>query len=165
MSRTLNNLQALFFLPYRVRVAILRRMGVKVGDHVMMEPHVHVGRGPISIGDASYINTGCFFDAGGGITIGAHCHIGQRVDIVTGSHRFGDATQRAGDWFAAPVVIGDGCWLGAEVMVLPGVTIAPGCIIGARALVTKDTRPNGLYVGSPAVRVRDLDAIELRAVG
>jgi acetyltransferase-like isoleucine patch superfamily enzyme len=156
-KRALNNIQALWFLPRPVRNAILRRMDVEVGTRALVEPGVHFRGGPVLIGAYTYINTGCFFDAGGGITIGAHCHVGQRVDIATASHRFGDATQRAGEWFGEPVVIGDGCWLGAEVMVLPGVTIAPGCIIGARALVTRDTESNGLYVGSPAVRVRDLD--------
>ena len=47
-------------------------------------------------------------------------------------------------------------WLGARVVVLPGVQVAPGCIVGAGAVVTRDTEPDGVYVGVPARRIRDL---------
>jgi maltose O-acetyltransferase len=137
-------------------------MGADVGSHVTIEPNVHCSAGRLSIGDFCYVNVGCFFDAAGGITIGTHCYFGQRAHIVTSSHEIGEPSHRAGKHNSRPVVIGDGCWLGAEAMILPGVTVAPGCVIGARALVTKDTAPNGLYLGSPAVRVRDLDPIRLR---
>jgi maltose O-acetyltransferase len=156
LRRTLNGLQALPFLSYPVRAAILRRMGVTVGDGAVVDPGVHFGAGPITIGERTYINAECFLDGSGGVTIGSRCALGHRVNVTTSSHRFGEASQRAGERYTAPVAIGDGCWLGTEVKVLPGVTIAPGCIIGAGALVIKDTAPNGLYVGSPAIRVRDL---------
>lgn len=51
----------------------------------------------------------------------------------------------------------DGCWLGGNVTVLPGVTIGRGCVIAAGAVVTKSCDPNGLYAGVPARRIRDLD--------
>lgn len=55
-----------------------------------------------------------------------------------------------------PIIIEDGCWIGANVVIMPGVTIKKGCVIGATALVTKDTEPNGLYVGKPAHKIKDL---------
>ena len=55
------------------------------------------------------------------------------------------------------IFIGDGCWIGANVTILPGIEIGTGCIIGAGALVTKNCKPNGLYVGVPAKRIRDLE--------
>ncbi|WP_249354641.1 DapH/DapD/GlmU-related protein [Rhodococcus sp. USK13] len=54
-------------------------------------------------------------------------------------------------------MVGDGCWIGAGAIILPGVTVGEGCVVGAGAVVTRDCSPNGLYVGSPARRVRDLD--------
>lgn len=54
------------------------------------------------------------------------------------------------------IIVESGCWIGANVTILPGVTIGHGCIVGAGSLVTKDCMPNGLYVGSPAKRIRDL---------
>lgn len=55
-----------------------------------------------------------------------------------------------------PIQIGDGAFLAIGVTVLLGVTIGSGCVIGANAVVTKDCLPNGLYVGTPAVRKADI---------
>lgn len=76
--------------------------------------------------------------------------------IMTGTHHFGDARQRWGHDRSGPVVIGDGGWIGARVTVLPGVTIADGCVVGTGALVREDCEPDGIYVGVPARRARDL---------
>ena len=79
------------------------------------------------------------------------------VKLITSFHEFGPSRQRAGPGAKAPITIGDGCWLGASAMVLPGVEIANGCIIGAGSVVVQNTKPNGLYVGVPAKRIKDLD--------
>ena len=76
--------------------------------------------------------------------------------VVTGSHQLGDRRRRAGPPLPRPVRIGSGCWLGARVIVLPGVTIGPGCIIAAGAVVAQDCAADGLYAGVPARRLRDL---------
>ena len=55
-----------------------------------------------------------------------------------------------------PIKIVDDCWIGANTTIMPGVTIAKGCIIAANSLVTKYTEPNGLYVGKPAKRIKEL---------
>ncbi|MCR4913326.1 MAG: acyltransferase [Lactobacillus sp.] len=57
-----------------------------------------------------------------------------------------------------PVKIDDGCWIGANVTILPGVHIGKGCVIGAGAVVNKDCEPNGVYVGVPAKRIKDLQS-------
>ena len=62
----------------------------------------------------------------------------------------------AGKGINAPIRIEDGCWIGANVTIMPGVTIAKGCIIGAGTLVTEDTEENGIYVGIPARLIRKL---------
>ena len=49
-----------------------------------------------------------------------------------------------------PVSIGDDCWLGRRVMVMPGVTIGDGCVIAAGAVVTKDIPPYSVAGGVPA---------------
>ena len=54
------------------------------------------------------------------------------------------------------MTIGDGCWLGARAVVLPGVRIGAGSIVAAGALVTRDVPPNSLVAGVPAKLVRDL---------
>ncbi len=76
--------------------------------------------------------------------------------IVTGSHELGGHERRAVAGAPSPVRIGSGCWLGARVVVLPGVTIGPGCMIAAGAVVAHDCAADRLYAGVPARRVRDL---------
>ncbi|MEE1104690.1 MAG: DapH/DapD/GlmU-related protein, partial [Ruminococcus sp.] len=49
-----------------------------------------------------------------------------------------------------PVTIGDDCWIGRRVMILPGVHIAEGCVIGAGAVVTKNIPPYSVAAGVPA---------------
>ena len=156
VRRTLNALQALPFWSYAQRAFILRRMGVELGPKTLVDQGCHFGPGKVSIGDETYVGIGCFFDAEGGVSIGARCAIGHRTNFVTSVHAMGQRNQRAIGLTYAPVTVEDGCWLATEVLILPGVTIARGCAIGARAVVTKSTEPDGLYLGSPARRVRDL---------
>jgi len=63
---------------------------------------------------------------------------------------------RAGPATWRSIVVGDGTWIGANVVILPGVTIGAGCVTGAGSVPAGDYRPDGLYVGVPARRVRDL---------
>ena len=62
-----------------------------------------------------------------------------------------------------PIRVEAGSWLGAGVLVLPGVTIGHGSVIAAGAVVTKSTCADGLYAGVPARRVRDLPAGTIRS--
>jgi len=68
----------------------------------------------------------------------------------------GAPERRAGAVGGKPVAVGNGCWIGARVMVMPGVSVGDGCVVAAGAIVTKDCEPHGLYAGVPAQRVRDL---------
>jgi maltose O-acetyltransferase len=56
----------------------------------------------------------------------------------------------------SPVRIGSGCWLGAGVIIVPGVEVGAGCVIAAGAVVASDLPANGLYGGVPARRIDDL---------
>lgn len=62
-----------------------------------------------------------------------------------------------GEGYTFPTLIKDGCWVGANVTIIPGVTIGEGCIIAAGAVVTKNCEPDGLYAGVPAKRIKDLN--------
>jgi maltose O-acetyltransferase len=93
------------------------------------------------------------------LEIGKNVRIGPYVRVITAAHEIGPPHQRCSfDVVGQTVRIRDGSWIGAGVTILPGVTIAEGCVIGANALVSHSTTPNGLYIGAPARRVRNLDA-------
>ena len=78
--------------------------------------------------------------------------------FCTSTHALGTPARRAGQPTVAGIVVGDGCWIGTRATLLPGVTVAPRCIVAAGAVVTRDTRPDGLYGGVPAVLLRELAA-------
>ena len=90
------------------------------------------------------------------ITFGAHSFVGPQFKAYTVQHPL-DAEERNA-WYerALPITVGDNCWFGGNVTVLPGVTIGDNCVIGANSLVTKDIPDNSLVVGSPAKVVRQI---------
>jgi maltose O-acetyltransferase len=157
LNRTINAIQALPFIPGRTRKAILRLCGIKVGRGVTLFSQIFFGSNKCEIGDDCFISVQCFIDGSDFVTVGKNVYLAMGVKLITSFHEFGPPRQRAGTGVKAPITIGDGCWLGASSLVLPGVEIARGCVIGAGAVVVRNTGPNGLYVGVPAKRVKDLD--------
>nr|WP_194948420.1 DapH/DapD/GlmU-related protein [Actinomyces trachealis] len=109
----------------------------------------------IRFGERVFLNSGCRFQDQGGIDIGDDALIGHNAVITTLNHDLNPA--RRADMHPAPVRIGRGAWLGANVTVLPGVTIADGAVVGAGSVVTKDVAPNTVVVGTPARPVRDIE--------
>lgn len=77
--------------------------------------------------------------------------------FVNGSHEIGPAEKRAGAGKQAPIVIGNGVWIGANTTVLMGVTIGSGTVIGAGSLIISDLEPNSIYVGRPAKLLRKIE--------
>ncbi len=111
----------------------------------------------LTVGRDSFINTDCLFDLSEEIQIGRGVHVAPRVSIYTSSHRLGGAAMRGGEVVRAPVTISDGCWVGANAILLAGVTLGPGVVVAAGAVVTKSLLEPGVYAGTPARRVRDLE--------
>lgn len=151
----LNSLGASHMLPAKARRRAIRAYGVQL-DGAYVESGCFFGSQRVTIG-ASYVNVGCFFDALDQITIGDGCQIGMQVLFCTSTHELGPSTRRADVSKHAPITVGDGVWIGARSTILPGVTIATGCVIAAASVVTSSTEPNGLYAGTPARRIKDLD--------
>ena len=105
----------------------------------------------ITIGAGSAVTAYAIFNAGADITIGRPCIVGPRASINSSEHLFARGTPvREQGFVHAPIVLEDGVWLAANVVVMKGVRIREGCVIGAQAVVTADTEPYGIYVGAPA---------------
>jgi maltose O-acetyltransferase len=75
---------------------------------------------------------------------------------VSSTHEIGAPDRRAGTDVGKPVTVGDGCWIGARAVILPGVAVGDGCISAAGAVVTRDCQANGLCAGIPAKLIRHL---------
>lgn len=151
-----NTLASSRAIPDRRRWRLLKILGLDV-QHSSITPGSFFGSTKVSIGERTFINQECFFDAFDQITIGADVAFGPRVTVLTSSHETGPSSRRSGAIQGKPVIIGDGCWIGAAATILPGVTIGAGCVVAAGAVVTAECAPNGLYAGVPARRVRDLN--------
>ena len=88
----------------------------------------------------------------GEITLGANSVVSQKCYLCTGSHDYQSAHF---DINAAPIVVGEKCWLATDVFVAPGVTIGEGTIVGARSSVFKSLPANMICRGNPAVVTRE----------
>lgn len=150
-----NRLSTGMFVGAGLRRRLLRLAGLDIG-RARIRHGCFFGSADVRIRDDTFVNIGCFFDGVAAIDIGAGCDLGMQVMVLTGGHRPGTAARRAGPLQPGPVAIGDGSWIGARVLLLPGVTIGEGCVVAAGAVVTEDCAAHGVYAGVPARRVRDL---------
>lgn len=146
----------------RVRTALLRRAGMTVGGGTAFGGRVRVVgmgvglRSRITLGMNCWINDGCTFDASDDITLGNGVALGHEVMLLTSTHEIGPHFYRAGRSTNMPVEIGDGAWIGARSVVLPGVTIGRGAVVAAGSVVNRPVADNVLVAGVPARVVRSL---------
>ena len=110
----------------------------------------------IHVGNNVSVNMNCTFVDCNKITIGDNVLIASNVQLYTATHPVELAERYVANLeteqlirctYALPIKIGNGCWLGGGVIVLPGVTIGDGSVIGAGSVVTKDIPENSLAVG------------------
>lgn len=159
MHNLINWFQQSLLVPDFIRAHMLRLLGYSIDKKARIASGVFLGSRNFQMGPRSFINVNCFLDGCSRIELGEYVHLGPHVKILTGTHTYDHSVlRRAGsstDIFK-PVIIKRGCWVGMGAIILPGVVLEEGCIIGAGAVVTRSTQANGLYLGNPAKRVRDL---------
>ncbi|MFL5825775.1 MAG: acyltransferase [Thermoleophilaceae bacterium] len=143
-------------LDRETRSRLLRRAGIDVG-HAVIDSGVYFFSADVNLGDWSVINHRCYFDSRDHIEVGERTGLAMEVMLCTSFHEIGTGLQRLGNYRTGAVTVGEGCWLGTRVTVLPGVTIGDGCVVGAGAVVTEDLEPHGVYAGVPARLVRELE--------
>ncbi|GIG39613.1 acyltransferase [Cellulomonas phragmiteti] len=107
--------------------------------------------GEPTIGEGTWIGAFTVIDGSGGLTIGAGCDISAGVQVYTHSSARRCVSGRAWDTVErAPVVIGDRVFLGANAVVMMGVTIGDEAVVGAGAVVTRDVPARTVVTGVPA---------------
>lgn len=114
--------------------------------------------GDVTIGDYTRIGIHCTVI--GPVCIGSHVNLAQGITVTALNHNFEDLTQRIDQQGISTkaVVIGDDVWIGANSVILPGVTIGRHAVVAAGAVVTKDVPDNCVVAGVPARVIKQLKA-------
>lgn len=152
----LNLLASNIFIHRKLRYILYRIYGLKINT-ANISPRCFIGGKNLIVGKGTFINYNCFFDTSDKIEIGENCSVGFKNTFITSTHKIGETNKRALDGYSKPILIKDGCWIGANSTILPGVTIGKGCIIGAGSVVVKDCEENCLYAGNPAKKIKKLE--------
>ncbi len=141
------------------RTAMLKEMFAEIGENCYIEPpfHSNFGGKHVHFGKNVYANFNltCVDDTH--IYVGDYTMIGPNVTLATAGHPILPELREKGYQFNMPVHIGKNCWLGAGVVVLPGVTIGDNTVVGAGSIVTKDLPPNVVAVGNPCKVLREIN--------
>lgn len=99
----------------------------------------------VSIGDNTFLNSGCIITAHRGIQIGRNVEFGPHVMVFDHDHKFKGGYQ-AREFEVEEVVIGDNVWIGAGTIILKGSKIGEGAVIAAGSVVNKEVPPSTLFV-------------------
>lgn len=140
-------------LGKKLRYRVLRRYLQKLGPHTLFLSGIIITNPEkVSIGAHCNFAFNAFITGAGGVTIGDWVGFGPDVKVWSVNHRFDDPDKpwQLQGWEQKPVTIEDDVWLGANVFIMPGVTIGKGAIVSAGSVVSKSMPPYSIVVGNPA---------------
>ena len=141
------------------RTEMLKNMFAEIGEDCYIEPplhanwagkHVHFGKGV-------YANFNLTLVDDTHIYVGDYTMLGPNVVLATAGHPILPELRPLAYQYNMPIHIGKNCWLGAGVIVLPGITIGDNSVIGAGSIVTKDIPANVVAVGNPCRILREIN--------
>jgi len=142
------------------RRQLLRWFGADVGKGCRIAPSCRIwAPWNLTLGDYTALGEGVDCYSMDKITIGSKVAVSQRSFLCAGSHRIDTLTR---ELVTRPIVIGNHAWVAAECFVHPGVEIGEGCVVGARAVVTKKLPPWTVCAGNPCrpLRARKLQSCD-----
>jgi acetyltransferase-like isoleucine patch superfamily enzyme len=145
-----------------VRLGSVHRISVGSDVFVGAGSWLQVLEGPgdepaLAIGDGTSVAGGCVLSAAWSVRLGRKVLLARNVYVSDHVHAFRDLERAVLDQGVdrvEPVEIGDGAWLGQNVVVCPGVNIGRGAVIGANSVVREDVPDYAVAVGAPARVVR-----------
>lgn len=140
------------------RAALLPKLFAEMGENCYIESPYFANWG------GHHVHLGCNVYANAGLTLVDDTHIyigdctmlGPNVTLATAGHPIDPELRGMGLQYNMPVHIGKNCWLGAGVIVMPGVTIGDNTVIGAGSIVTRDIPSGVVAVGNPCRVMREI---------
>lgn len=140
------------------RQQLLAQMFAQIGPGCYIEPPLHANWAGAfcHFGKNVYANFNLTLVDDTSIFVGDNTMLGPNVVLATAGHPICPPLREQAYQYNLPVHIGKNCWLGAGVIVLPGVTIGDNTVIGAGSVVTKDIPANVVAVGNPCRVLREI---------
>lgn len=137
---------------YTLKNSLLRLLGFNIHQSARLVSSVKIsGICELEVGKDTFIGHDVSFYGNGSFILGDNVDIAPQVKLLTGSHKIDQLPKRAaGTGYNSYIKIGNGTWVGAGSIILPGVTIGEGSIIAAGSVVNTDVESFSLYVGNPA---------------
>ena len=129
-----------------------------LGDYSVVESFACINNavGDVMIGD--HTRVGLHNTIIGPVTIGNHVNLAQGITVTALNHNFENPDRRIDEQGVStkPVTIGNDIWVGANAVILSGVTIGDHSVVAAGAVVTKDVPPHSLVAGVPAKIIKQI---------
>lgn len=139
------------------RAALLKELLAEVGENCYIEPPLHANWGcHTHFGKNVYANFNLTLVDDTDIFVGDSVMFGPNVTVATAGHPIDPALRLKVGQFNIPVHIGNNVWIGANSVILPGITIGDNSVIGAGSIVTKDIPANVVAVGNPCRVLRPI---------
>ncbi len=144
---------------FQKRTELLKEMFAEIGEGCYIEPPLHANwAGHFAhFGKNIYANFNLTMVDDTHIYVGDYTMFGPNVTLATAGHPILPELREKAYQYNAPIHIGRNCWLGAGVIVLPGITIGDNVVIGAGSVVTKDLPDNVVAVGNPCKVLREVN--------
>ena len=141
------------------KTALLKEMFAELGEDCYIETPFHANWGGrhVHFGSNIYANFNLTLVDDTHIYVGDFTQFGPNVVLATAGHPIDPELRERYYQYNAPVRIGRNCWLGANVVVVPGVTIGDNVVVGAGSVVTKDLPSNVVAVGNPCRILREVN--------
>ena len=140
------------------RTNLLKEMFAEIGENCYIEPpfHANFGGHHCHFGKNVYANYNLTAVDDTHIYVGDNTMIAPNVILASAAHPLDPEERRKGYQYNKPVHIGKNCWLGAGVIVVPGVSIGDDTVIGAGSVVTKDIPSGVVAVGNPCRVIKEV---------
>lgn len=140
------------------RAALLKEMFAELGENCYVEPPLrsNFGGKHVHFGNNVYANFNLTLVDDTHIYVGDYTMFGPNVTVATAGHPILPELREKGFQYNAPVHIGRNCWIGANSVIVPGVTIGDNSVIGAGSVVTRDIPAGVVAVGNPCRVLREI---------
>ncbi len=141
--------------PEKAREIFFKITGKSLDESLVLFPPFYTDCGKnISVGKNVFIGSCCYFQDQGGVKIGDNVLVGHGTTFATLNHCF--EPENRSSMAPKPIVVGDRVWIGANVTILPGVTIGSNAVIAAGAVVTRDIPTDSVAAGVPAKVIKSI---------